>query len=112
MEEKMVNENITADSVNSVDENNLADVAGGKGTGVAKLCTDASDSPIKLHRGVLIKKDNPANGMENNSKILVYQCNDCGKVLKLKFDLASEERYRARILETGDEACFFRGEWK
>ena len=112
MEEKMVNENNTMDNVNFVEENNLADVAGGKGAELVR-CTENPDSPFKVHRCVLAKKDMPmAENIAENRKFCGFHCLDCGQGMTLMFDIESNDYHRAWILEAGKGVYYYRGEWK
>ena len=114
MEEKMVNETSMNESMKSVEEENLQDVAGGKGFSITKLCTQKRDAALVYHRCLLVKADSPATDAETNRKICVYECTDCKKVFTFRIHYQDEILYRARILEgtaKDPDAGVIRGTW-
>ena len=109
----MANETSMADSMESLGEENLQDIAGGKGFGFTKKCTDSYDSPLVYHRCRLIHVDTTAEDPDPNRKACQYECVDCKKVLTIWVHYKDEIRQRVRILEgtIGKDDGVIRGTW-
>ena len=111
MEEKMLNENIAPDNVDSVEENDLKDVAGAAGWGFSKWCKDAHDAELVYHRGILVKKDSPTFGEKEWRKICTYECRDCGRIMNVTFEYMEKDHIQAKLLEGRNGGYIYHGTW-
>ncbi len=112
MEEKVLNENMAADNVESLDEKDLNDVSGAAaGWTLSKWCTDPQKAEYVYHRGVLVKKDAPTDGSKEWRTICTYEYRDCGRIMNVAFEYTDKDHVQAKLLEAPDGGYLYRGSW-